>query len=198
MDWLQHVSNLNMDDFQRLMDDYKAFGPLPGIALPFVEAFLPFLPLWVFIVGNAAAYGLTLGFLYSYIGSIAGSFLLFWIFRRFGHRLRGFVDRKLPHTRKFFVWVEHKGFTPIFLLCCFPFTPSFLLVVVAGLSTVSIRTFAMAVLSGKAVMIFVIAFLGHDIPSLIRHPWQLVIVCAVIAGLWYGGKKLEAKYKLEG
>ncbi|ANE46991.1 hypothetical protein SY83_12690 [Paenibacillus swuensis] len=197
MDWLRHLSEIDMEDIRSFMDHYRSYGPLPGILLPFLEAFIPALPLWVFIIANASAYGLLLGFLYSYIGVCAGCFVVFWIFRKFGNRLRGFVTRKMPHTQKFFDWMENKGFTPLFLLCCFPFTPSFFLVIVSGLSTVTFQTFALAILCGKAVMIFIIAFLGHDIPSLLQQPWRLVLVGGAVTALWWGGKKLEARYKLQ-
>jgi uncharacterized membrane protein YdjX (TVP38/TMEM64 family) len=48
-----------MDYFQQ----YKDLGMLPGIFLPLLEAFLPFLPLLVILIANSNAYGLWLGFL---------------------------------------------------------------------------------------------------------------------------------------
>ena len=56
----------SMDTFTNLTQDYRALGPIIGILLPFLEAFLPFLPLIVFIVANVTAYGLLFGFLLSW------------------------------------------------------------------------------------------------------------------------------------
>jgi uncharacterized membrane protein YdjX (TVP38/TMEM64 family) len=67
---------------------------------------------------------------------------------------------------------------------------------VSGLSTIPFRTFALAIFLGKAVMIFVLAFIGHDLEALVEQPWRLVLVVAVIVGLWFGGKRLEVRYKL--
>ena len=46
------------DYIMELLNNYESLGPLPGILLPFIEAFLPFLPLIVFVLANGAAYGL--------------------------------------------------------------------------------------------------------------------------------------------
>lgn len=41
----------------RILELYGSFGPVPGIVLPFIEAFLPLLPIIVFILANIV-YGL--------------------------------------------------------------------------------------------------------------------------------------------
>src|SRR5690625_3341121 len=74
------------DTVIELLENYEALGPLPGILLPFIEAFLPFLPLFVFVMANSVAYGLFKGFLYSWIGSSAGSILVFLLIRKFGNK----------------------------------------------------------------------------------------------------------------
>ena len=42
----------------RILELYGSFGPVPGIVLPFIEAFLPLLPIIVFILANSIVYGL--------------------------------------------------------------------------------------------------------------------------------------------
>ena len=64
-----------------------AAGSHPGILLPFIEAFLPFLPLIVLVMGNSATYGLWWGFLLSWIGVCLGSVTVFWIVRKLGGKL---------------------------------------------------------------------------------------------------------------
>ncbi|WP_195574500.1 TVP38/TMEM64 family protein [Paenibacillus sp. 1001270B_150601_E10] len=197
-DWFHQLivtmKNLDMDQVQALLMKYSSLGPLPGILLPFIEAFMPFLPLIVFVLANAAAYGLWLGFLYSWIGCCAGAFCVFWMARLFRKRFSAWIQRKLPRSSRLFDWIERKGFTPIFLLLCFPFTPSFIINIIAGLSTVSFTTFMIAVLCGKSIMIFIIAFIGHDWQGFIHEPWRIALAVGVFGLLWIGGKKLEARY----
>jgi len=198
LDWLQHVwtfmKNIDMAQVEAWLHEYSNLGPIPGILFPLIEAFLPVLPLIVFVMGNAAAYGLWLGFLYSWIGVCAGAMLVFWLVRLFGKRLKMYIQKRLPGTQKFFHWIEEKGFTPIFLLFCFPFTPSVLVTVGAGISAVSFSTFLVAVLTGKSVMIFVMAFIGHDWQGFITQPWRIIVAILVFVLLWFAGKKLEHRY----
>ncbi|MFD3447293.1 TVP38/TMEM64 family protein [Microbacteriaceae bacterium 4G12] len=185
-----------MEHVQHLLEGYRNFGPLFGILLPMIEAFLPFLPLFVFVMANAVAYGLWLGFLYSWLGSCLGALLLFFLIRNFGqHRFFSFMNRH-PKVLKTMTWIEKRGFGPIFLLFCFPFSPSALINVVAGLSNISKKQFMLALLLGKAVMIFMLSYIGHDLLSFVQKPFKAIIVTSVIVILWYVGKKIEGRLEL--
>jgi uncharacterized membrane protein YdjX (TVP38/TMEM64 family) len=193
-EWAASLKNLKLEDIQELLRRYSSLGPLPGILLPFLEALLPVLPLIVFVVANASAYGMWPGFLYSWIGVCLGSFLVFLISRRLGRTYGTRIRRRFPKSERFFTWVEKKGFTPIFLLSCFPFSPSALVNISAGLSNIPLHTFMTAILLGKAVMIFTLSYLGNDLPAMVEQPWRIAAAIAVLAVMWYGGKKLEARY----
>lgn len=195
-DMISMLKHLDMKQVESLLEQYSNLGPLPGILLPLVEAFLPFLPLIVFVMANAAAYGLWLGFLYSWIGVCAGSCIVFWLARKFGGRFGMYIQKRMPSSQRFFHWMEEKGFTPLFILYCFPFTPSSLINIAAGISTVPFRTFVIAVMSGKAVVIFLMAFIGHDWQGFIHQPWRIAVAILALVLLWFGGKKLESRYHL--
>lgn len=192
--WIHELRQMDEEQIQHTLESYSAYGPLPGILLPFIEAFLAFLPLFLFIAVNANVYGLWLGILYSWIGVTAGAFSVFWIARLVGKRVGIGLQRRFPKTRRFFRWIEHRGFTPIFLLACFPFAPSFLINLASGLSTVRFGTFALAIAMGKAVMIFAISFLSFDITELADQPWRIIVAVVAIIVMWFGGKKLESRY----
>lgn len=90
-------------------------------------------------------------------------------------------------------WVEKRGFSPLFILLCFPFSPSSVINVVAGLSKVNIYQFILAVFLGKAVMIFSIAYVGSSIIEFARNPLKTVIVLICIILFWLFGKYLERR-----
>ncbi|OIK14077.1 TVP38/TMEM64 family protein [Bacillus sp. MUM 13] len=182
-----------LDYILELMQKYKSFGPIPGILLPMLEAFLPFLPLFVFVFANASAFGLWFGFLFSWIGAITGALLVFWIFRKYGQRKALKFLHKHKQVQKLMNWVDRHGFGPLFLLLCFPFTPSAVVNIVAGLSRVKPMQYILAVLGGKMVMIFTISFVGYDLKSLIHKPVRTFIVFLVIFILWYAGKLIEGR-----
>ncbi|MBM6617158.1 TVP38/TMEM64 family protein [Bacillus suaedaesalsae] len=189
--WSNLQSWFTLENIQKLMDEYRDLGIIPGIVLPMLEAIFPFLPLVVFVVANAAAFGLWLGFLVSWIGACLGSILVFLVVRRLGERRFFKWIRKSKQVQKLTGWLERHGFGPLFLLLCFPFSPSAIINVVAGLSRVSLWQFILAVLTGKMVMIFMISFVGYDIRSLVTRPIRTGIVALFIFILWYVGKRIE-------
>ncbi|CAN7469947.1 TVP38/TMEM64 family protein [Rossellomorea sp. LjRoot5] len=180
-----------LENMMDLIQQYRSFGPIPGILLPLLEAFLPFLPLVVFVTANANAFGLWWGFLFSWIGATLGALIVFLLVRRYGEaRVFRFL-RKNKQVSRLTKWVDRHGFGPLFILLCFPFTPSAVVNVVAGLSSISIAQYMLAVVTGKMVMIFTISFIGYDIISLVKQPIRTVIVVAIILVLWFVGKRIE-------
>jgi uncharacterized membrane protein YdjX (TVP38/TMEM64 family) len=182
---------LNPDYIVEFAQHYKALGPFFGLLLPFIESFLPFLPLFAFVLANAGAYGLWYGFLLSWVGTVVGSYAVFIITRKYGrNRLLNFLT-KSARIQKLIKWVERNGFGPLFLFICFPFTPSALVNLVAGLSDMKKKNYLLTLMAGKFVMIFMISFIGYDIKALISNPIRTAIVVVVIFILWIIGKQLE-------
>lgn len=193
MDFETFKAWFTLENIMNLIQDYKALGPLPGILLTILEAFLPFLPLFLFVMANASAFGLWLGFLYSWLGACIGALLVFSFIRKYGQkRLLAFLPRH-QKVRKLMDWVERHGFGPLFLLLCFPFTPSAVVNIVAGLSKLSFAQYMLAVCIGKMVMIFTISFIGYDIRSLVTQPFRTIIVFIIIFILWFAGRRIEAR-----
>lgn len=193
-EWIRELSTMNPDTIQQALESYSAYGPLPGIAAPLLEALLPFLPLLLIIAANANIYGLGPGIIYSWLGVSLGCILLFWIARKLGGRFGAWLQRRYPATARFFHWIERKGFTPIFLLACLPFSPSSLINIASGLSTVPFRTFLLAVTLGKGVMIICVSLLSFNITNLWDEPWRILLAVGVMLLMWYGGRRLERRY----
>lgn len=179
------------DFVHQLLNDYEKLGPLPGILLPFIEAFLPFLPLFVFVLANSAAYGLLKGFLYSWLGTSLGSLAVFLIIRQLGNNKLFIKIRTNKQVKLVTSWVERRGFGPLFILLCFPFSPSSVINVVAGLSKVNIYQFILAVFLGKSVMIFSIAYVGTSVLEFAQNPLKTIVVSICIILFWVFGKYLE-------
>lgn len=183
----------SMENIVELTQSYRAFGPLIGFLLPFIEAFLPFLPLFVFVFANATAYGLWFGFLLSWGGSVLGAYAVFLLVRKYGRaRFMNFMTRH-DKVQKLIHWVERNGFGPLFLLLCLPFTPSALVNLVAGLSNIRKYYYLLTVMAGKFVMVFTISFVGYDLRALFTQPVRTAIVILVIILLYVIGKILEKR-----
>src|SRR4051812_24805884 len=101
-----------LEHIMELIEEYRSFGPIPGILLPMVEAFFPFLPLFLFVMANANAFGLWFGFLFSWIGACVGALLVFLLVRKFGQKKILRFLKKHPQVQKLMLWVERHGFGP--------------------------------------------------------------------------------------
>ncbi|MDN4492269.1 TVP38/TMEM64 family protein [Ureibacillus aquaedulcis] len=180
-----------VENIENLAEHYRTLGPLIGIFLPFIEAFLPFLPLVVIVVANASSYGLWIGFLLSWIGTVLGSYVVFLLVRRFGRhpRLQGFIEKE--KVQKLIKWVDMRGLSPLFILLCFPFTPSVLVNIVAGLSNIKKKYYLIVIMAGKFVMIASMSVLGYDLKALLTDPVKLILAGVGIFLLWIVGKAIE-------
>ncbi|WP_078381506.1 TVP38/TMEM64 family protein [Sutcliffiella halmapala] len=187
---------LTLENLLEILEEYKSFGPIPGFLLVVLEAFLPFLPLIVIVMANAAAFGLWVGFLISWTGAVVGAVIVYICVTKL--KKYRWVQKllKKEKVRKMMSWIERHGFGPIFFLLCFPFTPSFLINVVSGLSKIKFYQFFLALIAGKMVMIFTISYIGYDLISFIRAPIKTITALTIMFVLWYIGKKVELRLQL--
>uniref|UniRef100_UPI000370A1FE VTT domain-containing protein n=1 Tax=Alkalibacillus haloalkaliphilus TaxID=94136 RepID=UPI000370A1FE len=192
------ISDSVIGDFIiQLLEFYGSFGPLPGILLPFIEAFIPVLPIIVFILANSVVYGLVMGFLFSWMGSLAGAILVFILVRK-SERFRWVRRIKYQrHIQKITSFFDRRGFGPLFLLLCFPFSPSALLNVVAAFTKMSIQQVILALALGKAVMIFSVSYVGDSIASFAQNPVRTIILGVAIGLFWLLGKYIEKRMKVD-
>ncbi|MCM3718646.1 TVP38/TMEM64 family protein [Fictibacillus phosphorivorans] len=195
MDWKNWQQYFTEENVLKLLDQYRDLGFLPGILLPMLESFIPILPLFLFVAGNAAAYGFWLGFIYSWIGVCLGSSIVFLLVRKYGQkRFLNFLNRYTSTTRML-SWMERHGFGMLFLIYCFPFTPSAIVNIVGGLSRIHKKTFFLALALGKLVMIAIVSFIGYDFLDVLKSPLKLGLIVFGIFVLWLGGKVVESRLK---
>jgi len=182
------------ENVQNLIEQYRSLGMVTGFLLPFLDSFISVLPMFAFIIANVNAYGILIGFLITWLGSVTGSYIVFLLVRRFGHLkwLRKLRENK--QVKKLTVWVENHGFSPVFLFFCFPFTPSSVVTIVAGLSKMNRFQYLLALMAGKLVMIFTMTFIGHDLQALFNNPMRTIFVSLIIFLLWLIGKRIEKRY----
>ena len=177
----------------RILELYGSFGPVPGIVLPFIEAFLPLLPIIVFILANSIVYGLFFGFIFSWIGAVLGATLLFIFLRKMEQFEWIQKIKEQKQVRKIIAFFDRRGFGPLFLLLCFPFSPSALINVVAAFSRISIQQFILSLILGKAVMIFSVSYVGSSITSFATNPTQAIVIGVCIVFVLAIGKFIEAR-----
>ncbi|OMD38628.1 TVP38/TMEM64 family protein [Paenibacillus odorifer] len=194
MYYLDIMSWLTEDNLRHLLEQYRSFGPFPGIALTFMKSFIPPLPTIAIVGLNGAVYGLWLGFLYSWLGLVAGCVTTFWSIRKVAsHRyLRKWAER--PKVAKSMTWVRQSGFSYVFLLSIFPVGPFVVINMAAGLAGMRFRSYLLALTVGKAIMVFAVSYIGNDLERFIRQPWEIIYVLVFIGLSLWGVKAIEARF----
>ncbi|SCW51274.1 Uncharacterized membrane protein YdjX, TVP38/TMEM64 family, SNARE-associated domain [Paenibacillus tianmuensis] len=188
------IQHLTEDNIKYWLEQYRSLGPLPGILLTFAKSFVPPLPTLVIVGVNAAVYGLWLGFLYSWIGMIAGCLTTFLIIRKAADHPYFERWKRKPKVEKSMRWVRHNGFSYVFLLSVFPVGPFVLVNMAAAVARMRLHTFLIAVAAGKAIMIFSVSYIGYDLERFVREPLQLLYVVVFIGGSLFLSKKIEAHF----
>lgn len=197
--WIEFIENMipavTRENLVSAIETLRGFGFILGIGLVSVEAFLPFLPLVLFVTVNVVVFGFFQGYLYSWIGTCLGTILVFFVLRRFGRfGLFKKIHANDNHARRL-MKIREKGFTPFFILYCFPFTPSFAVSFVAALSDLPTDRFVAATLSGKLVMILFLSIIGYNVSSLIEQPVRSVLLTIPMLVIGYLAKRSMEAYE---
>ncbi|WP_261676756.1 TVP38/TMEM64 family protein [Staphylococcus equorum] len=182
------------EQVQYWFDLFENLGYIVGFLLPFIEAFIPILPIIVFVIVNVNAYGFIIGTLLAWMGTVAGSYIVFLFFRRLTHTRYMKKIQQRTSVQRLIHFIDRKGVLPIFILMCFPFTPSALVNIVASLSHIKAHAYLTVLIASKFVMIGLVGWLGNDITTLFTSPTRLITIIIVILIVWFVGRKIEKHF----
>jgi uncharacterized membrane protein YdjX (TVP38/TMEM64 family) len=189
---INYFKTLNTEDLIQLV---KAGGPIIGIILPVIEAFIPILPLVLFVTINVNVFGVVLGYLYSWIGNCLGSFLLFFILKKIGGKK---IEEKISKSKYSGALnkIKSRNSSILFLFYCFPFTPSFLISGASALSNMSIKDFLTSLIPGKFIMLISLALIGMNIGAFFEKPLRSVLFLIMILLINYAIKHIAERSSL--
>lgn len=189
---------------------FRAAGSLEGLRA-YIDRFAPYSHLLFFLVQflsvvlapipsniTAAAGGLLFGtwpaFVITFGAVAAGSLLMFWLARALG---RDFADRLVSRklSEKYQDVLRTKA--PVFLVLAFlfPFFPDDMLCILAGLTNISFRRFAVIVLLTRPWGLLFASALGGS--TLALPPWVMIPIglgglALFLLGMKYGDKLEES------
>jgi len=140
-------------------------GIIVGFLLVFIECFVPALPLSVFVALNVNAFGFLVGVLLSWTATCLGSYLCYLFFRFVGKKVsEKFLNRKtIQKVKKAIDKFQEIKFTELVLVITLPFTPSFLVNILSGLTKIPREKFISALLIGKFFSIIFWGYIGKSI-----------------------------------
>jgi len=168
---------------------------LVGMFIVFLESIIPVLPLSVFIAINVIAFGPITGFIISWIGTMIGCIVSYFIFNRislFSYRL---LDNK-KNIINFIKKIDKIKFTNLVLIMAMPFTPAFTINIVAGLSEMKFRKYFFALLCSKIFIVYFWAFISTTFLESITDIKVIIEILILILGAFILSKIVNKKYNL--
>lgn len=170
-----------------------------GIFLLFIENIIPVLPYSVFISLNCNAFGLFVGVLISWIGSIIGSYIvyLFYIFLSDKIDKIKFGEKLLKKMHNSICKFKTIGFSELVILYTLPFSPSTVLHILCGLSGMKKKKFIISILLGKFFSILFWAVVGLSIIDNITDIKSIIITIIFLILVYIISKLINKKLNIE-
>ncbi|MBQ3435961.1 MAG: TVP38/TMEM64 family protein [Bacilli bacterium] len=191
-----------LENISEIIDQITIFmqdgGIICGIFLILLESIIPVLPLGVFIAMNINAYGFILGFVISWLTTCFGCFLSYTLFRFIGTKLLKLLSKKdLKRIKKGTKRIRNLEFSNLVLLIALPFTPAFLINIIAGLSNVPRKKFMAAILLGKLFIVYFWGFIGKSFIESMSDVRILISIVVILVIAYIFSKIVAKKFDLE-
>lgn len=171
------------------------FSVALGAFIVLLESIIPVLPLSVFIAINVIAFGPIGGFIISWIGTMIGCTLSYYIF----NYLRLFIYKKLyKHIKliNFINKINDIRFSNLVLILAMPFTPAFTINIAAGLSEMKYKKYFLALLCSKVFIVYFWAFIATTFLESITDIAVIIKILILILGAFILSKIVARKFKL--
>lgn len=186
---------LDPEFYSQMIEWLGPFGFLAGILLAMIEAFFPPLPLAAFVTINVITFGFFKGYLVSYIGTVLGAYCMFLLFGKYGRKYIQAYTAKHKKAQSALTWIHDKGILPIIVLMTFPFTPSVVLSGLAAFAKIRKKDYLIALIFGKAFMVFSLSFIGVNVKSFFSQPIKSIIFIILTMSISLLAKKIMEIYE---
>ena len=173
------------------------YGPILACFLIMFESIVPILPLFVFITINFIYFGPILGFILSWLFTVLGCILSFFLFRK---KMRHWFSKKIEKHSKFQKMmknINHLKCEQLTTLIAIPATPAFLVNVCAGLSKITFKKFLVSFSIGKIFLVLFWGIVGTSMIEALTHPIALIKVLILIVSSYICSKIVSKKLNIE-
>ncbi|MBR6072823.1 MAG: TVP38/TMEM64 family protein [Bacilli bacterium] len=173
------------DNLQSFLLGLGFMGTILSCGLILVESIVPVLPLAIFIAIVFYTFGNLLGLIICWVFTITGCIISYNLCNG---KLRRFVENKMikklkPKTQvSIEYWmdkIKNMSLASLAVLMAIPFTPAFIVNIAAGLANVSKKKFYIALLIGKAFMVYFWGYIGKSLIESLTDPYTLIKVVII-------------------
>lgn len=169
-------------------------GILLGMLLIALESFIPILPLSVFVALNTHTFGLLPGILMSWLSTFLGCYISYLIFYYVSNNIiyKHLSKKTMKKVDKAIDKFQNISLSNLTVIITLPFTPAFLINILAGVSGMPKKKFLLAILIGK---IFMISFWGYIGKSLVESMTDIttIIIMSIMIVIAYILSKIIGK-----
>lgn len=174
-------------------------GLVVGFLLVLLEAFLPMLPLGVFVGLNINAFGFLPGIIISWIANVLGSYIAYlffcfistkFIYKFLKNKTIEKIDKQLHKFNKI-------SFTNLVLILTLPFTPSCFINLLAGTSGMSKDKYLFSLIIGKAFMITFWGYIGKSLIESLTDIKALIFIGIILLFAYLLSKIVSKKMNIE-
>lgn len=161
-----------------------AIGVLISCGLMTIESIVPMIPLIALVTINILVMGKVIGFIASWVFTILGCCISYFIFRKgFGNKFEKLTENK-ELLKKYKKVLKDISLGKLVLIIAMPFTPAFMVNIVAGLVKMDFKKYFVALLIGKLSMVYFLAYIGTSFVESITNPLILVKIILILAGTY--------------
>lgn len=157
-----------------------------------LESIIPILPLALFISLNMIIFGNILGFIISWIATIIGCIISFYLFRT---GLSKHVYKYVKVT-KVINKIDKIKFKNLVLITALPFSPAFAINIAAGLSNMSFKKFFFNILIAKISVVIFWGYIGSSLISSFTNISDIIVVAIVLLITYYISDYIMKKLSL--
>ncbi len=193
LEFMNNIDNL----INQFLLNIGIFGPILGCICILFESILPILPLFVFITINFLVFGNIIGFIISWLFTVLGCLLSFYIFRK---KIKNWFDHKIENNEQFkkiMKMIDKIKMEQLAVIIAVPFTPAFMINIAAGLSKIPVKKFVVALCIGKIFLVLFWGFVGTSLIQSLTHPIALIKVLILLFIAYIVSKIISKKFNFD-
>lgn len=185
----------NLDEFKEII---KGYGPISGLIiflLQVLQVVIAIIPGDAVNLLGGYVLGSFWGFVISFVGMMCGSFVAFWLSRKYGRKLVEKLVKK--ETLDILYDKVNSKITAVglFILCSIPFMPRDVLVYAAGLTSISSKKFFIIYGIARLPLVLIMSITGNTLFSSSKLTYVLIALLLSIFILYFGFKKKQEDNK---
>lgn len=159
------------------IETLKSLGPFIIFLVIIIESMIPLIPVGVFMTLNFVILGPFLGFITSWMATIIGCSLAFFICRRGFSKYFYQRVRRHPQFKRLINRISRLKLSHMVIYLAVPFTPAFMFNLGCGLTAVSYWRFLIACLIGKISLVYFWGYIGISLLESLTNP---VVLCEIV------------------